>query len=74
MADRNEIIAFLDELLETAKYEDSSPVGLQVEGRADVRKIATGVSACCRLTTPLHGIPIIVISSKLILFFSLYYS
>ncbi|MBN1865774.1 Nif3-like dinuclear metal center hexameric protein [Candidatus Sumerlaeota bacterium] len=49
MAERDKIIAFLDGYLETDKFQDHSPVGLQIEGRSEVRKVATGVSACVEI-------------------------
>jgi dinuclear metal center YbgI/SA1388 family protein len=45
MADRGEIIAFCDELLEIDAFDDYGPNGLQVPGNQDVTKIATGVTA-----------------------------
>ena len=45
MAQRDEIIAFCDELLDVGAYPDYGPVGLQVVGAADVRKVVCGVSA-----------------------------
>ncbi len=45
MAERDRILAFCDELLETASYPDYGPVGLQVVGAPEVRKIVCGVSA-----------------------------
>ncbi|GHT94067.1 GTP cyclohydrolase 1 type 2 [Betaproteobacteria bacterium] len=42
---RKELERFLDTLLESAKFSDYSPNGLQVEGRAEVRRIVTGVTA-----------------------------
>lgn len=45
MADRDEIIAFCDELLEIESFGDYGPNGLQVPGRSEVGKIATAVSA-----------------------------
>ncbi|HEY5196164.1 MAG TPA: Nif3-like dinuclear metal center hexameric protein [Solirubrobacteraceae bacterium] len=45
MAALEEIIAALDVLLEPDAFADHCPNGLQVQGRADVRKVATGVSA-----------------------------
>jgi len=45
MAQRDEIIAFCDELLDVGAYPDYGPVGLQVIGAAEVRKIVCGVSA-----------------------------
>jgi dinuclear metal center YbgI/SA1388 family protein len=45
VADRDEIIAFCDELLESGSFEDFGPNGLQVPGAAEVSKLATGVTA-----------------------------
>lgn len=45
MAARDEIISFLDELLDSPAFEDYGPNGLQVPGAAEVRKVATAVSA-----------------------------
>ena len=43
--DRNELAAYLDALLECGRFRDYCPNGLQVEGRAEVRRIVCGVSA-----------------------------
>ncbi len=45
MAPRDEIIAYCDELLDLASYPDYGPMGLQVVGAPEVRKIVCGVSA-----------------------------
>jgi dinuclear metal center YbgI/SA1388 family protein len=45
VAGRDELIAFLDELLDTASFDDYGPNGLQVAGRDEVRRVVTGVSA-----------------------------
>jgi dinuclear metal center YbgI/SA1388 family protein len=45
MAERDEIIAFCDELLEIGSFDDYGPNGLQVPGAAEVSVVATGVSA-----------------------------
>jgi dinuclear metal center YbgI/SA1388 family protein len=45
MADRDEIVGFCDELLEIAAFDDYGPNGLQVPGRTEVSKLATGVTA-----------------------------
>jgi len=42
---REELVSYLDELLEPGKYRDYCPNGLQVEGRDEVRRIVTGVTA-----------------------------
>ena len=49
MADRDEIIAFADELLELDAYPDYGPMGMQVAGARDVQKIVCGVSASLEL-------------------------
>lgn len=41
-----EIVQYCNTLLESESFEDYAPNGLQVEGRSDVLKIVTGVSAC----------------------------
>ena len=45
MAQRDEIIAFCDELLDAAGFADYCPNGLQVPGGDEVTRVATGVSA-----------------------------
>lgn len=45
----NELIAELDRLLEPARFRDYCPNGLQVPGRAEVGRVATGVSASVEL-------------------------
>jgi dinuclear metal center YbgI/SA1388 family protein len=45
MADRDEIVAFADALLELERYPDYGPMGLQVEGAREVGRIVCGVSA-----------------------------
>jgi dinuclear metal center YbgI/SA1388 family protein len=45
VASRDEIIRFCDELLSIGDFDDYGPNGLQVPGRPDVDRIATGVSA-----------------------------
>ena len=49
MIARGELVRYLDTLLDAATGRDYCPNGLQVEGAAEVRKIATGVSACVEL-------------------------
>ena len=46
---RNELVAYADELLEVKLCKDYCPNGLQVEGRAEVRKIVSGVTASLAL-------------------------
>ncbi|WP_323121939.1 Nif3-like dinuclear metal center hexameric protein [Burkholderia alba] len=43
--DRNELELYLNNTLETARFKDYCPNGLQVEGRRKIEKIATGVTA-----------------------------
>jgi dinuclear metal center YbgI/SA1388 family protein len=45
MADRDEIVRYLDETLEAALYRDHLPLGLQVPGADEVRHVCTAVSA-----------------------------
>ena len=45
MADRNDIDRHLHELLGVDRFKDYGPNGLQVEGTAQVRRIASGVTA-----------------------------
>ena len=49
MADRDQIVSFLNELLDIGAYPDGMPVGMQVPGAAQVRRVATGVSASLEL-------------------------
>lgn len=44
MPARDEILSYLREYLRVDEYRDYGPQGLQVEGKAEVRKIVTGVS------------------------------
>jgi dinuclear metal center YbgI/SA1388 family protein len=46
---RNELELYLNNLLQTARFKDYAPNGLQVEGRRGVRKVATGVTASLAL-------------------------
>jgi dinuclear metal center YbgI/SA1388 family protein len=45
LAERDEIVAFLDDLLDAPAFEDYGPNGLQVPGAASVEVVVTGVSA-----------------------------
>jgi dinuclear metal center YbgI/SA1388 family protein len=49
MAGRDEILAHLHEYLRVADYRDYGPQGLQVEGKAEVRKVVSGVSGSVAL-------------------------
>src|SRR5947199_3767753 len=44
-----ELATYLDELLDARSGRDYGPNGLQVEGRPEVGKVVTGVSACREL-------------------------
>lgn len=45
MADRDAIVGFCEQRLDSAAFEDYCPNGLQVEGRSAVRKLVSGVTA-----------------------------
>jgi dinuclear metal center YbgI/SA1388 family protein len=45
MAARAEVEAFLNQLLAPERFKDYGPNGLQVEGRGEVRKLVSGVTA-----------------------------
>lgn len=47
--DRNELVASLNAALEVDRYKDYCPNGLQVEGRASVSRIVSGVTASLAL-------------------------
>jgi dinuclear metal center YbgI/SA1388 family protein len=47
--ERTVLDAYLDQYLEVAKFRDYCPNGLQVEGRASVERLVTGVSASLAL-------------------------
>lgn len=49
MADRDEILAYAHDLLDLDAYPDFGPMGMQVEGAAEVRKLACAVSASLEL-------------------------
>ncbi|MCB1914054.1 MAG: Nif3-like dinuclear metal center hexameric protein, partial [Rhodocyclaceae bacterium] len=46
---RNELENYLHQLLDTARFQDYCPNGLQVEGRDRIEKIITGVTASLEL-------------------------
>ncbi|HEX2825225.1 MAG TPA: Nif3-like dinuclear metal center hexameric protein [Burkholderiales bacterium] len=46
---RAELNAYLDQYLDVARFRDYCPNGLQVEGKADVARIVTGVTASLEL-------------------------
>ena len=49
MTDRDEILAFANDLLDLDAYPDYGPMGLQVAGARDVQRIACGVSSSLEL-------------------------
>lgn len=49
MADRDEILAYAHELLDLDAYPDYAPMGMQVPGAREVRRIVAGVSASLEL-------------------------
>jgi dinuclear metal center YbgI/SA1388 family protein len=46
MIKRDALLAALDGELQSARFKDYCPNGLQVEGREQIRRIVTGVTAC----------------------------
>lgn len=46
---RDELTDYLNEFLAVSRFSDYCPNGLQVEGRADIRRLVTGVTASQRL-------------------------
>jgi len=49
VADRDEILAYADELLDLGAYPDYAPMGMQVPGAREVRRLVAGVSASLEL-------------------------
>lgn len=45
MARRDEIVSYLDEILEVSTFRDYGPNGLQVQGKEEVQRVAVAVSA-----------------------------
>jgi len=48
-ASRDELLRYLHDYLKVGDYRDFGPQGLQVEGRAEVRKVVSGVSGSAAL-------------------------
>jgi dinuclear metal center YbgI/SA1388 family protein len=46
MVELQELVSFTDDLLEVERFRDYCPNGLQVEGRPEIRRLVTGVTAC----------------------------
>jgi len=49
MVKLNELLHYTQELMQVERFKDYCPNGLQVEGRAEIRKIVTGVTASMAL-------------------------
>ena len=49
MVKLNELVKYTQEILQVARFKDYCPNGLQVEGKSDIRKIVTGVTASMAL-------------------------
>ena len=49
MADRDEILAYANELLDVGAYPDYAPMGMQVPGAREVGRLVAGVSASLEL-------------------------
>ena len=43
--DRNELLARFDALLQPERFKDYGPNGLQIEGRREIRRLVSGVTA-----------------------------
>ncbi len=43
---RTELVSYLADFLELDQYKDYAPNGLQVEGKIEIKRIVTGVTAC----------------------------
>ena len=50
----NTLATYLEQQLSTAQYKDYCPNGLQVQGKSQVNKLVTGVSACLALLNAAH--------------------
>lgn len=46
---RDELVTYLNDFLRINEFNDLGPNGLQVEGRSEIKKVVTGVSACVDL-------------------------
>jgi dinuclear metal center YbgI/SA1388 family protein len=49
MVSLRELVDYTDSFLEVSQFEDYCPNGLQVEGRAEVHRLVSGVTACLAL-------------------------
>src|SRR3989338_3568343 len=50
----NELTHYTQQLMQVERFKDYCPNGLQVEGRAEIRKIVTGVTASMALLEAAH--------------------
>lgn len=46
MVNRDELVEYINRLLDVGRFSDYCPNGLQVEGKPEIRRIVTGVTAC----------------------------
>lgn len=46
MVERQQLVTYLNELLNVSRFRDYAPNGLQVEGRSHIKRLVTGVTAC----------------------------
>lgn len=54
MAERDAILDYLDDLMDKPAWQDYLPIGLMVEGRPHVARVATAVSACMEVFRAAH--------------------
>jgi len=47
--DRDKLVSYINRFLKIDEFDDLGPNGLQVEGKAEIKKIVTGVTACVEL-------------------------
>lgn len=55
MVKLNELTHYTQQLMQVERFKDYCPNGLQVEGRAEIRKIVTGVTASMALLEAAHS-------------------
>ena len=54
MVEINTLVNYCQQLMQVSSFQDFCPNGLQVEGRAEVRKVVTGVTASMALIEAAH--------------------
>ena len=54
MVKLNELLNYTQELMQAERFKDYCPNGLQVEGRKEIKKIVTGVTASMALLEAAH--------------------